>query len=134
MHPSSGADRPASPEPPGLAAAADEFSSSAVRFCRALTGLFGLEMRESGWHALGLAALALGLLLALVFGYIFLLLAAGLAVVKTFGAGLIPTALVLGLLHVVAAIVLVLVLRARIKHPLFRGTREAVRREVERLS
>jgi len=134
MHPSPGADRPASPESPGLAGAAREFSSSAVRFCRALTGLFGLEMRESGWHALGLIALALGLLLALVFGYVFLLLAAGLAVVKAFGAGLIPTALVLGLLHVLAAIVLVLVLRARIKRPLFPGTREAVRREVERLS
>lgn len=134
MHPSPGADRPAAPEPPGLSAAASEFSSSAVRFLRALTGLFGLEMRESGWQALVLTALALGLLLALVFGYIFLLLAAGLAVVKAFGAGLIPTLLMLGLLHVFAAIVLVLVLRSRVKRPLFPGTREAVRREVERLS
>ncbi|MFM8720761.1 MAG: hypothetical protein ACKOFH_14740, partial [Chthoniobacterales bacterium] len=63
-----------------------------------------------------------------------LLLAAGLAVVKAFGAGLIPTAVVLGLAHVLVAIVLVLVLRARIKRPLFPGTREAVRCEVERLS
>lgn len=134
MHPSSGADRPASPEQPGLSAAASEFSSSALRFFRALTGLFGLEMRESGWHALVLVALSLGLLLALVFGYVFLLLAAGLAVVKAFGAGLIPTAIALGLLHILAALVLVLVLRASIKRPLFPGTREAVRREVERLS
>jgi hypothetical protein len=134
MHPSSGADRPASSEPPGLSAAASEFSSSAIRFCRALAGLFGLEMRESGWHALVLVALALGLLLALVFSYVFLLTAAGLAVVKVFGAGLIPTALALGLMHVIVAVVLVLVLRARIKRPLFPGTREAMRREVERLS
>lgn len=91
-------------------------------------------MRESGWHALVLVALALGLLLALVFGYVFLLMAAGLAVVKVFGAGLIPTAVALGLTHVIVAIVLILVLRARIKRPLFPGTREAVRREVERLS
>lgn len=134
MHSSPGADRPASPEPPGLSDAASDFSSSAIRFSRALTGLFGLEMRESGWHALVLTALGLGLLLSLVFGYIFLLLAAGLAVVKAFGAGLIPTALVLGLLHVLVAIVLVFVLRLSIKRPLFPGTREAVRREVERLS
>ncbi|MFZ9932449.1 MAG: phage holin family protein [Chthoniobacterales bacterium] len=134
MHPSPGAERPASPEPPGLSAAASDFSASAIRFSRALTGLFGLELRESGWHALLLAALALALLLALVFGYVFLLLAAGLAVVESFGAGLIPTALGLGLLHVAAACALVLVLRARIKRPLFPGTREAVRREVERLS
>jgi predicted anti-sigma-YlaC factor YlaD len=80
------------------------------------------------------AELGLGLLLSLVFGYIFLLLAAGLAVVKAFGAGLIPTALALGLLHVLVAIVLVFVLRLSIKRPLFPGTREAVRREVERLS
>lgn len=134
MDPSPGADRTASPEPPGLSAAASGFSAAAVRFSRAFTGLLGLEMRESGWHALVLTALAVGLLLALVFGYLFLLLAAGLALVQTCGAGLIPTALGLGLLHVLAAAVLVLVLRARIKRPLFPGTREAVRREVERLS
>jgi hypothetical protein len=134
MDSSPGAGRPASPETPGLSAAASEFSSSAVRFSRALTGLFGLELRESGCHALVLAALALGLLLALVFGYVFLLLAAGLAVVKAFGAGLIPTALGLGLLHILVAAVLLLVLRSRVTRPLFPGTREAVRREVERIS
>lgn len=134
MHPSPGAEHPASPETPGLAAASSEFFSSAIRFSRALTGLFGLELRESGWHVLALSALSLGFLLALVFGYVFLLLAAGLAVVKVFGAGLVPTALVLGIVHVAAAIVLVLVLRSRIKQPLFPGMREAVRREVERLS
>ena len=134
MQSSPGADQPASPEPPGLSAAASDFTASAIRFSRALTGLFGLELRESGWHALVLTALAIGLLLALVFGYVFLLLAAGLAVVKVFGAGLIPTALGLGLFHVLIALVLVLVLRARIKRPLFPGTREAVRREAERLS
>lgn len=134
MQSSPGAEQPASPEPPGLSAAASDFTASAIRFSRALTGLFGLELRESGWHALVLTALGIGLLLALVFGYVFLLLAAGLAVVKAFGAGLIPTALGLGLFHVLIALVLVLVLRAHIKRPLFPGTREAVRREAERLS
>jgi hypothetical protein len=134
MQSSPGAEQPASPEPPGLSAAASDFTASAIRFSRALTGLLGLELRESGWHALVLTALGIGLLLALVFGYVFLLLAAGLAVVKAFGAGLIPTALGLGLFHVLIALVLVLVLRARIKRPLFPGTREAVRREAERLS
>ena len=134
MHSSPGADQPGSPELPGLSAAASDFTASAVRFSRALTGLFGLELRESGCHALVLAALAIGLLLALVFGYVFLLMAAGLAVVKAFGAGLIQTALALGLLHVLAAVVLVFVLRSRVKQPLFPGTREAVRREAERLS
>ena len=134
MQPPAGGDRAASPEPPGLSAAASEFSSSAIRFTRAFTGLLGLEMRESGWHTLALASLALGFLLALVFGYIFLLLAAGLAVVEVFRAGLIPTALVLGLLHVFVAVLLLLVLRSRIKRPLFPGTRQAVQREVERLS
>ena len=134
MDSSPGAGRPASPEPPGLSAAAAECSSSAFRFSRALTGLFGLELRESGCHALVLTALAVGLPLALVFGYLFLLLAAGLAVVKAFGAGLVPTALALGLLHLLAAVVLLLLLRSRVSRPLFPGTREAVRREVERIS
>ena len=39
-------------------------------------------------------------------------------------------------IHIVmlVAVVLVLVLRVRVKRPLFPGTREAVRREAERLS
>ena len=134
MQSSPGADQPASPEPPGLSGAASDFSASAIRFSRALTGLLGLELRESGSHALVLTALGIALLLALVFGYIFLLLAAGLAIVKAFGAGLMPTLLGLGLFHVLVAVVLVLVLRVRVKRPLFPGTREAVRREAERLS
>lgn len=134
MDSSTGADRPEAPEPVGLSDAASEFSASAVRFTRALTGLFGLELRESGVHTLVLVALAAGLLLAAVFAYVFLLLAAGLAVVAAFGAGLVPTALVLGLLHVMVAVALVLVLRSRLRRPLFPGTREAVRREMERLS
>lgn len=132
MDPSSGTSRAAVPEPAGISGAVSGFSAAAVRFGRALSGLFGLELRESGWHALGLLALALGLLLALFFAYFFLLFAAGLAIVGVFGAGLVPTALVLGLLHVLAAFVLLMILRARIRHPLFPGTREAVRREVER--
>lgn len=134
MSSSPGADRATAPEPIGLSAAASDFSSSAVRFARAFTGLFGLELRESGWHALALIALGVGLLLALLFAYIFLLLAAGLAIVNFFGAGLIPTALALGLLHALLAGVLLLFLRSFIRRPLFPGTREAVRREVERLS
>lgn len=134
MDSSPGADRPAPPEHIGLSAAASDFTSSAARFARAFSGLLGLELRESGAHALLLAGLALALLLALVFGYLFLLLASGLMVVKLFGAGLFPTVLVLGLVHVVAAVVLLLVLRARIRQPLFPGTREAVHREIERLS
>lgn len=134
MQSSPGADQPAPPEPLGLSGAASDFTASAIRFSRALAGLLGLELRESGCHALVLSVLAIGLLFALVFGYVFLLLAAGLAVVKVFGAGLAPTVLGLGLFHVVVAVVLVLVLRARLKRPLFPGTREAVRREAERLS
>lgn len=134
MQSSPGAGRPTSPEPPGLSAAASDFTSSAIRFARALTGLVGLEMRESGCHALVLAALGVGLLMSVVFAYLFLLLAAGLAVVKLLGAGLISTAAVLGLLHVLFAMVLVAVFRVNVRRPLFPGTREAVRREVERLS
>lgn len=129
-----GAGRTNTSEPIGLPGAFSGFSSAVVRFVQTLGGLFGLELRETGWHLLGLIALALGLLLSTVFAYLFLLLAAGLAVVSVFGAGLVPTALVLGVLHGLVAGALVLVLRSRIRRPLFPGTCEAVQREMERHS
>ena len=58
MNPSPGAHQPEPLEPPGLQAAVGGFTAAGVRFLQALTGLFGLELRETGGQALLLGSLA----------------------------------------------------------------------------
>lgn len=119
---------------PGLQAAAGGFSSALVRFLQALTGLFGLELRETGTQALVLGGLAVASIVAAVLAYLFLLLGITALLVGWFGGGWIAAVFGLGVFHVLAAVILLLILRGRAVKPLFPGTREALRREVQRLS
>ena len=135
MNASPGADRSEEvPETPGLQAAAGAFSSALVRFLQALTGLFGLELRETGAQALVLGALAVAVIVAAVFAYLFLLLGVTMLIVGWLGGGWLAALFGLCLFHVIVAVILVLILRGRAVKPLFPGTREALRREVQRLS
>ena len=134
MDPASGADRPAPPASSGLGAAAGDFTSAAARFLRALTGLFGLELRETGAHALVLVSLGVAIIVACVFSYLFLLTAVVVAVAGLFGGGWIVSLLALSALHVLLAAVLWIVVLKRARRPLFPGTREVLRREMERMS
>lgn len=135
MNASPGADRSEEvPESPGLHAAAGAFSSVLVRYLQALTGLFGLELRETGAQALVLGALAVAVIVAAVFAYLFLLLGVTMLLVGWLGGGWLAALFGLCLFHVIVAVILVLVLRRRAVKPLFPGTREALRREVQRLS
>lgn len=134
MNPSPGAESTGSPEPPGLQAAAGGFTTAVVRFLQALTGLFGLELRETGGQALLIGSLGVALVVASVFAYLFLLLGLTIVIVSSLGGGWVTALFVLCALHAVLAVVLFIILRRRATKPLFPGTREALRREVQRLS
>ena len=134
MNPSPGAESTGSPEPPGLQAAAGGFTTAVVRFLQALTGLFGLELRETGGQALLIGSLGVALVVASVFAYLFLLLGLTIVIVSSLGGGWVTALFVLCALHAVLAAVLYIILRRRATKPLFPGTREALRREVQRLS
>jgi uncharacterized membrane protein YqjE len=131
---SPGADQPGPPEPPGLYAAAGGFATALVRFLQALTGLFGLELRESGCQALLLGLLAVGTIVAAVLAYLFLLLGLTIVIVHALGGGWVAALFALCILHLLLAVILLLVLRGRARQPIFPGTREALRREMQRLS
>ena len=134
MDPATGAERPAPSEVPGLPSAARDFTSAVTRFVRAFAGLFGLELRETGGQALVLASLAVAFIAACVFTYLFLLTALVILVVGWLGGGWMIALLGLAFLHALLAAGLWLVLANRARRPLFPGTREALRREVERIS
>jgi uncharacterized membrane protein YqjE len=134
MNSSPGAESPGSPEPPGLQAAASGFTTALVRFLQALTGLFGLELRETGGQALLIGSLGVALVVASVLAYLFLLLGLTIVIVSSLGGGWVTALFILCALHAVLAVVLFIILRRRATKPLFPGTREALRREVQRLS
>jgi len=135
MNAPNGADRSEElPAAPGLQAAAGAFSSSLVRYLQALTGLLGLELRETGAQALVLGLLGVAIIVAAVFAYLFLLLGATMLLVGWLGGGWLTALFGLCLFHVLLAVILALVLRGRATKPLFPGTREALRREAQRLS
>jgi len=135
MNVTPGGDRPGeTTEPPRLQAAAGQFSSSLVRYLQALTGLFGLELRETGLHALLLGSLAVAFIAAAVFGYLFLVLGVTMLLVGWLGGGWLAALFGLCVFHLILAVALVLVLRGCAGKALFPGTREALRREVQRLS
>jgi|SanBayMetagenome_1026888.scaffolds.fasta_scaffold01497_6 uncharacterized membrane protein YqjE len=135
MNAPTGADRSEEvPEAPGLQAAAGAFTSSLVRFLQALTGLFGLELRETGAQALVLGLLGVAIIVAAVFAYLFLLLGTTMLLVGWLGGGWLTALFGLCVFHLLLAAVLALILRSRATKPLFPGTREALRREAQRLS
>jgi uncharacterized membrane protein YqjE len=135
MNAPTGADRSEGvPESPGLHAAAGAFSSSLVRFLQALTGLFGLELRETGAQALVLGLLGVAIIVAAVFAYLFLLLGMTMLIVGWLGGSWLTALFGLFVFHLLLALVLALILRGRATKPLFPGTREALRREAQRLS
>ncbi len=135
MNARTGADRSEEvPETPGLQAAAGAFTSSLVRFLQALTGLFGLELRETGAQALVLGLLGVAIIVAAVFAYLFLLLGTTMLLVGWLGGGWLTALFGLCVFHLLLAAILALILRSRATKPLFPGTREALRREAQRLS
>lgn len=133
MSPAPGADRASLPEAPSLSSAAGGFTSSAGRFARALGGLFGLELRETGAQALILVSLAVAFIAACVFAYLFLLAAVVITVVHWLGGGWPSALLGMCVLHAVLAAILLAVMFRRGRQPLFPATREALRRELDKI-
>lgn len=131
MRAPSGAEPPAAPEEPGLSEAAGDFAGAANRYLRALTGLLGLELRESGAHALLLITLGVGFIIACTFAYLFLVTAVSVLLALWLGCGLPAVLVGLFVFHLLLAIALLLVLRWRARQPMFPGTREALRREFD---
>ncbi len=131
MHSAPGADPVMPPREDGLSAAGGDFVGALTRYLRALTGLLGLEMRESGAQGLILASLAVGFIVACFFAYFFLVLAVTVGLTLWLGGGWLYSLGGLCLFHLLLAGALLLALTRRAQMPLFPGTREAMLRVLE---
>jgi uncharacterized membrane protein YqjE len=129
-----GVQPPGPSDPTDIARASKGFVSSTVRFFRLLTGLAGLELRESGWQALTLMMLGVGFVVACTFAYLFLMVGLTILLTSWIGGGLAVTSLILFVLHVALAVAIFWILRQRAVEPIFPATREALRREAEKWS
>lgn len=119
---------------PGLQDAAGSLAAALSRYLRAFTGLLGLELRETGAHSLVLASLCVGFIVAVVFAYLFLVTGVTIAATWWLGGKVLAALFVLFGLHVVLAGGLLAVLVRLAKKPLFPGTREVLRREMDKIS
>lgn len=104
-----------------------------LSYLRARLALAGIEGKEAAVHAAILLGLAIGGLIALVFGYILLVLALVFVVALAFGGGNAWIWVLLGaaLLHFIGAAALVFIAKARLSAPLFPLTLEELQKDQE---
>lgn len=134
MTPRPGADRTTLPGGPSLSSVAGDFGAAVSAYLRAFAGLFGLELRETGSHALVLVTIAAGFLVTITLAYLFLLAIFAVALAGWLGGGWIAATAILFVFHLMLAAGLLWMLLKLGKRPLFPGTREAVNREIRRIS
>lgn len=120
--------------PPSVAGAVRGFVSSAARYLRAVHGLAGYELRESGWQALALGLMSVAFVVCCVVAYVFLLAGVTFAIARLFGGAWGFTLIALFAFHAVLAAALLFAIRKVAGRPVFPGTRQMIRRELDRLS
>ncbi len=124
------------PQTAGSAGIFGNFSAlfaAKLGYLQARLKLAGIEGKEASVHAAIIAALALGALVALVFGYFLLLLAIVFLVALAFGGGNAWIWVLLGTaaIHLVGALILLLLARARLGAPVFPLTLEEFKKDQE---
>lgn len=102
-----------------------------LSYLRARLKLAGIEGKEAALHGSIILALAVGALIAVVFGYLLLVLALVFIVALAFGGGNAWIWVLLGaaILHFVGAAVLLLTARAKLGTPLFPLTLEEFQKD-----
>ena len=119
------------PTRPGTFAHFTGILSSSIKYLKAHAELFAIEAKEAGINYGIAAGLAVGGLVAVLLGYIMLVITIVFAVALLFGGGNAWIA-VLGaaaLLHIGGAVLLVLMAKKRTKETAFPETREELKKD-----
>lgn len=124
------------PRDAGTAGVFGDFSAliaAKLSYLQARLKLAGIEGKEAAIHGGIIIGLALGALIALVFGYILLVLALVFLVALAFGGGnaWIWVLIAAAAIHIIGALVLLLVARAKLGTPLFPLTLDELKKDQE---
>ncbi len=109
------------------------FIAAKLGYLRARLKLAGIEGKEAAVHGGIILGLAIGALVALIFGYFLLIIGLVFLIALAFGGGNAWIWVLLGaaVLHVLIAVALVLVARAKLGTPLFPLTLEEFQKDQE---
>lgn len=120
-------------EPDGLFSHAAALLSAKLAYFRARLELAGIEGREAAIHLAVILALAIGALVAVVFGYLFFVIALVFLLAWLCGGGNAWIYLTFGaaFAHLAGAAVLALVARAKLSQPLFPATLNEFKKDQE---
>jgi uncharacterized membrane protein YqjE len=104
-----------------------------LAYLRARLELAGLEGKEAAVHCGVILGLAVGGLLALIFGYLFLVIGLVFLIAWAFGGGDMWIWVTLGAaaVHFIGAAALLLIAKARLKTPMFSATLDELKHDQE---
>lgn len=105
--------------------------SAVVEFFELRFAVLTQESKSVGLRLLIAAGCVIGALVLCVMGYIFLIVSAVVGIAHLLGTSWAVVALVVALLHFIIAAALVLVARSRITKPMFRDTRDELKKDRE---
>ena len=107
--------------------------SAKLAYLRARLELAGIEGREAAVHYGVILALAVGGLIALIFGYLFLIIALVFLTAHLIGGENAWIWVMLGAaaLHFIGAAVLLLIAKARLRTPMFSATLDELKQDQE---
>jgi len=124
---------PRAPEAAGIFGHFSALIAAKLGYLRARLKLAGIEGKEAAIHGGIILGLAIGALVALIFGYFLLILGLVFLIALAFGGGnaWLWVLLSAAALHVVGAVVLLLIAKARLGAPLFPLTLDEFQKDQE---
>ncbi len=124
------------PEAPGLIAGATAFLAAKLAYLRARCELAGVEGKEALINYAIILALAIGAIVVVIFGYLFLVIALVflIALAFTHESAWIWVMLGAGLLHVLLAAAFLFIAKTRLSRPMFDATLHEFRKDQEWLT
>ena len=126
-------DEPRTARSAGLFGHLSGLIAAKLGYLRARLKLAGIEGKEAAIHGGIILGLAIGALVALIFGYFLLILGLVFLVALAFGGGNAWIWVLLGAaaLHVLGAVVLLLIAKARLGTPIFPLTLDELQKDQE---
>ena len=115
----------------GLRSNITTFLASLTQFLQSRLQLAAQESKEALKHIVIMVAAIVAAAVLLLFGYVFLVAFVVAGVAHLIGISWIWVALIIAVLHFSGALICLIVVRAQVKHPMFRDTAAVLKEDSE---